>query len=191
MTTNKKSFPSGRPHVGLPARGVAKSTPGPAFLGPDDAFLQNARAATPLPGYYDVAVHGSAAGVELQTASGTVTLANHRTLAKAIQGMPDYTGQPIRLISCDTGQLPNGFAQNLSNKLGVEVLAPNTWVWPAPASGLPTIGATASGQIVVFQPGAGNIVVSAPMRIPGLADPVPVYPPTGQLVPFKPRGSRP
>ena len=168
--------------------GVGHAVPGPAYLGPNDLFLQNARVANPLHGYYDVAVHGNAIGVELRTASGAARLSDHRALARLIRGMPDYRDQPIRLISCDTGQRSNGLAQNLSNKLGVEVLAPDTLAWPAPANGLPVISATPSGQVVVFQPGAGNIVVTAPTRIPGLLDPVPTYPPTGRWNSFRPAG---
>jgi hypothetical protein len=174
-----------------PASGVGRTGPASAYFGPNDFVQQNARAATPLTGYYDVFVHGNATSVELRTATGAVRSADHRALARLIEGMPDYRGQPIRLISCDTGQLPNGFAQNLSNKLGVEVLAPNTLVWPAPANGLPIIAATPSGQIVVFQPGAGSLTVTAPTRIPGFPDPVPTYPPTGQFNPFQPGGGRP
>ena len=38
-------------------------------------------------------------------------------------------GQPIRLLSCDTGSSNSGFAQNLANKLGVVVEAPTKLVW--------------------------------------------------------------
>jgi hypothetical protein len=38
---------------------------------------------------------------------------------------------PIRLLSCSTGKLPDEFAQNLADTLGVLVKAPNDllWVW--------------------------------------------------------------
>lgn len=50
-----------------------------------------------------------------------------------------YTGGKIRLISCGAGA--GKFAQNLANKMGVEVIAPTDTVW-AWANGELTIGAT-------------------------------------------------
>jgi hypothetical protein len=167
------------------------AAPGPAYLGPNDAFLQNARAANPLPGYYDVAVHCSPTGVQLLRSSGVPVLVNHRTLAKIVEGMPDYSGQPIQLISCDTGRLPNGVAQNLSNKMGTNVLAPDTLVWPVRADALPFLTKTSSGQIIIYQPGPGNITVSHPTTIPGMPGVFPTYPPTGQWNLFRPGGGRP
>jgi hypothetical protein len=105
--------------------------------------------------------------------------------------MPDYQGQPIRLISCDTGQLPNGLAQSLRNKLGVEVLAPDTLVWPAPANGLPFFTRTPSGQIIIYQPGPGNLTVTRPATIQGSLGVYPTYPPTGRWNSFQPGGGRP
>jgi hypothetical protein len=101
----------------------------------------------------DVAVHGAPLNVEIGA-----NLVNHRVLAQLIQGNSQFTGQPIRLLSCNTGSLPNGFAQNLSNKLGVAVSAPNDviWAWP---NGALTIGPTPfmnSGSFVPFVPG-GNL----------------------------------
>lgn len=40
-----------------------------------------------------------------------------------------YNGQGIRLLSCNTGALDNGFAQNLANQLNVEVYAPINYLW--------------------------------------------------------------
>ena len=45
----------------------------------------------------------------------------------------DYKrGQPLRLLSCDTGSSTIGFAQNLANKLNVVVEAPTKLVWAYP-----------------------------------------------------------
>ena len=46
-----------------------------------------------------------------------------------IQKNPQYKKQGIRLLSCNTGSLANGFAQNLANKLGVIVYALNKLCW--------------------------------------------------------------
>ena len=45
----------------------------------------------------------------------------------------DYKkGQPIRLLSCNTGSTMSGFAQSLANKLNVVVEAPTKLVWAYP-----------------------------------------------------------
>ncbi len=47
-----------------------------------------------------------------------------------IETMPGYKiGQPIRLLSCNTGLSSASFAQNLANKLNVSVWAPNKYLW--------------------------------------------------------------
>lgn len=47
-----------------------------------------------------------------------------------INARGDYNGEPVYLISCNTGMVDEKgkcFAQELSNILGVEVKAPNTY----------------------------------------------------------------
>ncbi|HTI72502.1 MAG TPA: RHS repeat-associated core domain-containing protein [Candidatus Limnocylindria bacterium] len=115
-----------------------------------DAFLANASNASSVEGMLDVAVHGNTVSVEVGDA-----LVNHRVLARLIEQNPEFAGQEIRLLSCNTGSLPNGFAQNLANKLGVAVEAPNDIIWAYP-DGTLTIGATAeanTGSFVRFLPG--------------------------------------
>jgi hypothetical protein len=117
-----------------------------------DAFLTYASRAPQPAGMMDVAVHG--APMNVQIGANTV---NHRVLANLISRNAEFTGQPIRLLSCETGCLPNGFAQNLSNKLGAPVHAPNGIIWASPTGRL-TIGPTAgsnTGSFVPFVPG-GN-----------------------------------
>ena len=96
--------------------------------------MVNAAKATPVQGALDVAVHGSEFAVEI--GENTVS---HRVLARLIQESPEFAGQEIRLLSCNTGACPTGFAQNLANKLGVPVSAPNDIIWAFP-NGRLTIG---------------------------------------------------
>ena len=57
----------------------------------------------------------------------------NRTAARLIKSKGEYKrGQPIRLLSCNTGASTSGFAQNLANKLGVVVEAPTKLVWAYP-----------------------------------------------------------
>jgi RHS repeat-associated protein len=118
-----------------------------------DAFLTNASRATPVNGVLDVAVHGTPMTVEI----GANTV-NHRVLAGLIERNPQFTGQPIRLLSCETGNLPQGFAQNLANKLGVPVSAPNDiiWAWPNGALSIGPTPAANTGAWKLFRPGGGR-----------------------------------
>jgi len=114
-----------------------------------DIFLRYASKAEQPYGILDVSVHGSSNSVMIGTE------VNHRVLASLIKQNPQFTGQPIRLLSCNTGSLPNGFAKNLSNKLGVQVFAPNNIIWAFP-NGKLTIGAlptSNNGSFMSFLPG--------------------------------------
>ena len=67
---------------------------------------------------------------------------------------PEYSGGPVRLISCSTGAKQNGIAQQLSNKLGVKVLAPSDTLYIYP-NGSTVIGPNAytdTGRWELFVP---------------------------------------
>lgn len=59
------------------------------------------------------------------------------SVAYLIQNSPEYIGgnQKVILYSCETGKEPNGFAQKLSNILGVVVEAPNAEIRPKKTGG--------------------------------------------------------
>ncbi len=110
------------------------AAPGPVnFMADSDRFFINASKRNDIDpeGYYDVVAHGSPHKIQIETPNGGV-LVNHRTAAKLIQQQPDYNGQNIRLFSCSTGACDKGFAQNLANKLNVEVQAPTDLLWAYP-----------------------------------------------------------
>ncbi|WP_237716792.1 hypothetical protein, partial [Xanthomonas phaseoli] len=95
-----------------------------------DQFFLNAskRRDVDSDGFFDVIAHGNKNEVEVFTPNGPVA-ADQRVLAKLIKSDPNYGGQPIRLLSCETGSCDLGFAQNLANKMGVPVKAPTDLVW--------------------------------------------------------------
>jgi hypothetical protein len=121
-----------------------------------DLFLANAAKAKQPAGMLDVAVHGSPTMVEIGNYS-----VNHRVLANLIKRNPQFNGQPIRLLSCNTGELSNGFAKNLANKLGVSVTAPDNliWAWPNGRLGVYPMGSnggpllSSQGKMIPFTPG--------------------------------------
>lgn len=72
---------------------------------------------------YDVVIHGTSYYVEYEDEYNL----DAETLAWIISGRKDYKGDAIRLISCSTGKPGadgNCFAQQLANKLKVNVYAP-------------------------------------------------------------------
>ncbi len=96
----------------------------------NDEFLKNAqyRKDKDPDGYFDIIAHGSPYKIKFNY-KGKDYLLKAKQLAKMLQHMKIYNGQPIRLLSCSTGMDPFGFAQNLANKLGVPVKAPNNILW--------------------------------------------------------------
>ena len=122
--------------AGLVSRLTA--TPASATLAGSDATLAAAAAKVkPLPGYYDVVVHGTQDAFQVFHNGQWVTI-SHRSLARYIE-KSGYSGGPIRLISCNSGGSVSGAAQNLANKLGADVLAPNKTAW-IHGSGRITVG---------------------------------------------------
>ena len=110
---------------------VDEAAAGPVnFMGNGDQFFKNAskRLDVDAGGTFDVVAHGSTQKIEVMTSNGTV-LVDQRVAAKLLENTPGYNGQPIRLLSCDTGACDAGFAQNLANKMGVSVEAPTNLVW--------------------------------------------------------------
>ncbi len=139
------------------SRGNKNAIPGTSKLigvGEGEKFGIYAAKATPVEGYTDVIVHGAPPDQVGVMHNGEWRLLDHRSLAKFLNQDGGYTGGAIRLLSCGTGSTADGFAQNLSNKMGVKVMAPSDTIWAFP-SGRLTIGPNQfnnSGQWNIFIP---------------------------------------
>lgn len=83
------------------------------------------------PGFTDVIVHGTANNAQVFHNGKWVEL-DQRRLAKMIKKDAGYSKGAIRLLSCNSGALSHGFAQNLANKMGVTVKAPTDKLWVYP-----------------------------------------------------------
>ena len=101
------------------------------FMGPNQEFLRNIRMRKDVDpdGKFDVIAHGAVNSIIVEYAGKEVEI-DSRTAANLNARQSGYKkGQPIRLLSCNTGSDPAGFAQNLANKLNVIVYAPNDYLW--------------------------------------------------------------
>jgi hypothetical protein len=98
---------------------------------PNDQFSINAQHRKLLDGYYDIIAHGNPRKIRIDTMEPKTGI-DHRTLAKILKHRKDYNGESIRMLSCSTGKLPDGFAKNLANKMNKEVLAPSDILWSGP-----------------------------------------------------------
>ncbi|QDH10640.1 hypothetical protein FE634_21390 [Nocardioides dongxiaopingii] len=114
-----------------------------------------------FPGEYVLDTHGTA---DFVAVDGVALSAPD--FAEVVAHETDWTGEPIRLFSCNTGEEAGGFAQQLANELGTEVTAPTEQVWSV-QGGEPVIG---SG---VFDPVAGCFL--------------PAVPPSGEWLTFLPQ----
>ena len=97
-------------------------------------FYRRAKLIKPKEGYDDITMHTDAgktfgyfdaSGEE----AGRWSSMTVDELAESLGDDPGYSGGPIRLISCSAGKYSDGLAQQLANKMGVEVLAPDQDVY--------------------------------------------------------------
>ena len=117
--------------------GAGPARLGTQLTGTDTQAAAFGRRVRPLPGYHDVIVHGSPESFWVYRGEEEIAI-DQRRLATYMKSS-EYGGGPVRLLSCKTGQCSAAIAQDLANKLGVEVLAPSDslWIW---TNGEMTIG---------------------------------------------------
>jgi hypothetical protein len=102
---------------------------GRSFYEPHDRVMRTmAQQVTAEPGKYTVDIHGNTSKVFI----GSDAL-NPDDLSHLLHNDPHWDQHPIRLLSCETGQHPEGSAQQLADRLGVEVTAPDQLGWSTSA----------------------------------------------------------
>ena len=87
------------------------------FVSGDKLYFQfiSKRKDIDINGNYDVVAHGNPKSIYVEHNGKNVEI-NSRIAAKLIKSKRDYEkGKSIRLLSCNTGQGNNSFAQNLAN----------------------------------------------------------------------------
>jgi len=97
-------------------------------------------------GWFNVLCHGTPKQVEI---NGRVF--KPEAFAKYLKELGYESGKKVRLISCNTGAKPNGFAQKLANILKVEVEAP-TDVVKVDELGEFVVGKKEDGIMKIFEP---------------------------------------
>lgn len=121
--------------------GLFKGTKGAKYAAGSSYFMDDAdqfsiniknRKDVDANGFFDVIAHGTPVSIEISH-NGSKIQIDHRVAARLIKNDKSYNGQGIRLLSCSTGQLTDGFAQNLANKLNVTVSAPSDILWAGPS----------------------------------------------------------
>lgn len=99
------------------------------FVNSNDQLYYNAKKIKPLKGYSDIVVHGSPTALLAYDNDGMELSYNAKEAAELIKNSREFCGKPIRLISCNAGQGENCIAQQISDILGVDVLAPTEAVY--------------------------------------------------------------
>ena len=99
------------------------------FVNKNDELYLYASKIPELEGYDTIVCHGSEKYVYMYGNDDEEFEYGPGEFANLILNATGYTGKPIRLMSCNTGALEDGFAQRLSNILQVEVLAPTEAIW--------------------------------------------------------------
>ncbi len=113
-------------------------------------------------GVFDLIAHGTSTHIQVDHNGKSYDI-DWRSAKRLIERMPGYKkGQPIRLLSCNTGSGSLSFAQNLANKMNVVVYAPNNILWAWPNGNHAVLGSKGGrpdrnqpGDFVEFVPG-GN-----------------------------------
>ena len=136
------------------------------YMKPTDNFSKFIKRRTDIDanGFYDIIAHGNAMSIEIQHNGKTITI-DHRVAARLFMQDKQYKGQAIRLLSCSTGKLDTGFAQNLANKLNVPVQAPTDILWARPSGRYyVTAGKTVNGRLVEDFSKPGDFKTFYPQR---------------------------
>ncbi len=101
------------------------------FLSNRDVLYRNMDDVPEIAGYEDIVCHAdpySFGYIDPQTGE-TVQDVSAKEFAQRVRESGRYKGGPIRLISCESGRLDNGLAQQFADEMGVPVLAPTKSVW--------------------------------------------------------------
>lgn len=97
------------------------------FISRSDELFQHMKLIKPLEGYKDIVIHSDGVNFYHYTADGNETRITPKDFAKMIiKANILNPGDKVRLCACSAGKKDGSAAKQLSNFLGVEILAPTT-----------------------------------------------------------------
>jgi hypothetical protein len=106
---------------------------GRSFMPPGDVLHEEAEKIQPTPNEYSAIIHGNTQVVGVNHPGDGWQFLDPKQMAQVIRSDPDWKGQPVHLVSCDTGKKPSDgspeYAQRLADELGVDVSAPTEKVY--------------------------------------------------------------
>lgn len=101
-----------------------------AYMNKNDQAYAFFKKIDELDGYEDILIHADEKGFIYETTGGTNIIYTASELADILRSDFDaYHGKDIRLLSCGSGRLSDGLAQQLADELQVNVLAPTETLW--------------------------------------------------------------
>lgn len=100
------------------------------YVNKDDPLYELSKSIRPIEGFEDFMIHGQPHLVEHETTNGQWMQYSPQDFADFLrEDRAEYHGGNIRLLSCKSGMLEDGFAQQLANIMGVKVMAPTQTLW--------------------------------------------------------------
>ena len=99
------------------------------YINKSDQLYELANSIKPIDGFEDFIIHGQPHIVEYETNLGEWIQLTPKDFADSLSLDKEYHGGNIRLLSCKSGMLDDGFAQQLANIMGVKVMAPTETLW--------------------------------------------------------------
>lgn len=108
------------------------SAASPLYISKKDELYNNAKRIKPIDGYEDIVIHADKHSFYSYNMQGDEFLFTAEEMAEILKRSKGYHGGNIRLIACESAAEGATAAQELSNILGVEILAPSDIVWVDP-----------------------------------------------------------
>lgn len=100
------------------------------YINKDDPLYELSKSIKSIEGYEDFMIHGQPNLVEHETNNGQWVQYTPQDFADFLkEEKNEYHGGNIRLLSCKSGMLDDGFAQQLANIMNVKVMAPTQTLW--------------------------------------------------------------
>ncbi len=101
-----------------------------AYMNKTDSLYNLFELIQRIEGYEDILIHAESESFVYEATNGQNVFFSAFELAEMLRNDTlAYHGGNIRLLACGSGRFPNGLAQQLSDILQVQVLAPSEVLW--------------------------------------------------------------